>query len=50
MDLKIRELGDADIDFAVAQTAREGWDNTVSTLRVSLSHDPEGCFIAEIDG
>ena len=50
MDLKIRAFGDRDIDFALAQTTREGWDNTVSTFRVSLSHDPEGCFIAEIDG
>ena len=50
MDLKIRAFGDRDIDFAVAQTTREGWDNTVSMFRVSLSHDPEGCFVAEVAG
>ena len=50
MDLMIRQFCDWDIDFAVAQTIREGWDNTVSTFRVCLSHDPEGCFIAETDG
>ena len=50
MDLNTRAFGRQDIEFAVAQTSREGWDNTDSTFRVCLSHDPEGCFIAEIDG
>ncbi|MBN2563585.1 MAG: GNAT family N-acetyltransferase [Phycisphaerae bacterium] len=50
MSFKIRAFDDRDIDFALAQTGREGWDNTRSTLRVCLSHEPEGCFIAEMGG
>ena len=50
MPLKIRTLEDGDIDFAGAQTAREGWDNTPASFRLFLEHDPDGCFLAEIDG
>jgi ribosomal protein S18 acetylase RimI-like enzyme len=47
---KIRQFNGGDIDFALAQTTREGWDNTVETFRLCLGHDPLGCFVAEIDG
>ena len=50
MSITIRTFGEIDIDFAVAQTSREGWDNTPSTFRVCLAHDPDGCFIAEVGG
>jgi predicted N-acetyltransferase YhbS len=50
MDLRIRAFTDQDIEFAVAQTAREGWDNTRETFRVCLRHDPGGCFVAEVSG
>ncbi len=50
MDLRIRPFVDEDIGFACSETSREGWDNTASTFRVCLSHDPEGCFVAEVDG
>ena len=50
MSIEIRRFSNDDIDFALAQTAREGWDNTASIFKVCLAHDPEGCFIAEADG
>lgn len=48
--MNIRRFGEEDIDFALAQTSREGWDNTAAIFRVCLAHDPEGCFIAEVEG
>lgn len=50
MDLQIRAFTDRDIEFALAQTTREGWDNTHATFRVCLRHDPDGCFIADLGG
>jgi len=49
-DMRIRTFTEQDIDFALVQTGREGWDNTAAAFRVYLAHDPGGCFIAEIDG
>jgi ribosomal protein S18 acetylase RimI-like enzyme len=46
----IRLLHKGDTGFALEQTAREGWDSTAATFTVHISHDPEGCFIAEFDG
>ncbi len=46
MTFEIRPFVAEDIDFAVAQTAREGWDTTTSMFRVFLEHDPDGCFVA----
>jgi ribosomal protein S18 acetylase RimI-like enzyme len=39
-----------DIEFALAQTKREGWDSTAELFETCLAHDPDGCFIAEADG
>ncbi len=50
MSITIRPFEQSDIDYAIEQTSREGWDNTPSTFRVFLAHDPHGCFIAEVDG
>lgn len=50
MDVKVRAFCEADIAFALAQTSREGWDNTDATFRVCLGHDPGGCFVAEVGG
>lgn len=50
MPLTIRPFRDSDIDFAVAQAAREGWDCPASAFGVFIAHDPEGCFVAEVDG
>jgi predicted N-acetyltransferase YhbS len=48
--IAIRLFHEGDTAFALEQTAREGWDSTSATLAVHISHDPEGCFIAEVDG
>jgi GNAT superfamily N-acetyltransferase len=39
-----------DIEFALAQTEREGWDTTADVFEVCLALDPEGCFVAEAAG
>ena len=46
----IRTFDRADVEFALAQTDREGWDSTRESFEACLVHDPEGCFIAEADG
>lgn len=50
MSLSIRPFSDRDIGFAVAQALREGWDCPESVFATLAAHDPQGCFIAEIDG
>jgi len=49
MSMMIRSFRADDIDFAVSQTSREGWDCTTAIFDICLAHDPEGCFIAEVD-
>jgi ribosomal protein S18 acetylase RimI-like enzyme len=39
-----------DVDFALAQTSREGWDTTSGVFDTLLAHDPDGCFLAEQRG
>lgn len=46
----IRRFRYDDIDFATAQTAREGWDNAASWFGIHIAHDPRGCFIAAANG
>ena len=46
----IRRMHDSDIDFAIEQTQREGWDTTAAIFGIHLCHDPAGCFVAELDG
>ncbi len=46
----IREFTRADIEFATAQTDREGWHSTAASFEMCLRHDPDGCFIAEVAG
>jgi ribosomal protein S18 acetylase RimI-like enzyme len=50
MNLTFRHFAENDIDFALTQTEREGWDNTPLFFEMCLAHDPEGCFIAEVKG
>lgn len=46
----IRPFTQSDVDFAMAQTAREGWDTTTEVFEICLARDADGCFIAEEDG
>jgi ribosomal protein S18 acetylase RimI-like enzyme len=45
----VRRFEEKDIEFALAQTQREGWDATRETFEIHLVHDPEGCFVATIE-
>lgn len=47
---RIRSFTSHDIDFALAQTAREGWHATAEQFEVALMHDSAGCFLAESAG
>ena len=49
MDITIRSFTTSDLEFALTQTAREGWDTTAGVFQVCLAHDPTGCFVAEMD-
>lgn len=50
MNATIRLMEERDIDFALEQTAREGWDIAAGGFQMHLHDDPAGCFIAERDG
>ena len=50
MEPLIRPMRADDIKCALAFTVREGWDIAESGFEMHLSHDPHGCFIAEVDG
>lgn len=43
----IRPMTNDDLEFAVAQTLREGWATGRHMFEIYLAHDPDGCFIAE---
>ena len=47
---RIRRLTAGDLDFAVAQSDREGWTTSRAWFEVLLAHDPDGGFVAEADG
>lgn len=49
-EIAIRNFVAADIPFALAQTAREGWDSTDDLFRMTLNLEPDGAFVAEADG
>lgn len=48
-DVTLRPFTASDIDFAVKQTTREGWDSTADFFQTCLALDPNGSIIAEID-
>ena len=50
MSATIRLMEERDIDFALAQTAREGWEIAPGGFQMHLDDDPDGCFIAEREG
>ena len=47
---RIRSFTSRDMEFALAQTAREGWQATAEQFEVALMHDSDGCFLAESAG
>ena len=50
MDISIRQFRRDDIEFALARTAREGWDATTELFENVLALDPAGGFVAELEG
>jgi predicted N-acetyltransferase YhbS len=50
MEIALRTMTGADLEFALRQTVREGWSTRRERLEVLLEHDPDGCLIAEVGG
>ena len=50
METSIRTFGRGDIEFALAQTSREGWDTAAELFETALAHDPDGAFVIEAEG
>lgn len=49
-DVIIRNMDQSDIDFAFECTRTEGWlSETVNVFNSFFTHDPDGCFAAEIN-
>ena len=48
--MTVRLLTPADIDFALTQIRREGWVASREVFESVVEHNPQGCFIAELDG
>jgi ribosomal protein S18 acetylase RimI-like enzyme len=46
----IRKLEKRDIDFAFRMTVVENWNNTVEDIHRVFDCEPNGCFVAEVDG
>ena len=46
----IRTMTLDDMDFFVSQCLRECWAVAPSWLETHLAHDPDGCFLVEVDG
>ncbi len=46
MEVSIRSFERHDIEFALEQTHREGWDATADSFDTWIAHDLDGCFIA----
>ncbi len=49
-EIKIRRLGVDDLDFADRVREQAGWNQTRDDWRRLLRLEPEGCFLAELDG
>jgi GNAT superfamily N-acetyltransferase len=48
--LDIRRMGEADLAFADSLRALVGWNQTPADWARLLAHEPEGCFVAELEG
>jgi len=48
--VQLRPFRLSDIEFALVQTAREGWLSSRACLEAIVESQPDGCFIAEQDG
>ena len=48
--LHIRQMTFGDLDCAVSLKDQVGWNQTPDDIRRLVEYEPEGCFIAEMDG
>ena len=48
--LHIRRLTIADLDTVMRLKDLVGWNQTPDDIRRLIDYEPEGCFIAELDG
>ena len=49
--MNIRHMQSSDLDFAAGCAKDVGWTSTTrGAFETSLAYDPNGCFIAEVDG
>lgn len=48
--MKLRVMAEPDIAFAHQLREIAGWNQTVRDWRGYLGYDPQGCFVAEVDG
>jgi GNAT superfamily N-acetyltransferase len=46
----IRPMADDDVEFAASLAAGEGWGNTPADYRRLIALEPEGCFVAMVNG
>jgi GNAT superfamily N-acetyltransferase len=46
----IRPFTEADISWALERIDAEGWTPSRPVLEAIVAHDPDGCFVAEVDG
>lgn len=49
-EISLRLLREDDIAFADELRALAGWNQSVSDWRGFVAYEPEGCFVAEVDG
>lgn len=49
-EVTIRPLREADIPFAMEVKNSAGWNQTDADWRGYIEYEPEGCFLAEVDG
>jgi len=48
--VRIRRMTTGDLGFCLKLMRMTGWGNTSDDLRRMLSYEPDGCFIASLDG
>ncbi|MCX5661530.1 MAG: GNAT family N-acetyltransferase [Planctomycetota bacterium] len=48
--LRIRTMTSADLDLGMRLKQAAGWNQTIADWKRFLALEPEGCFVAEVDG
>jgi GNAT superfamily N-acetyltransferase len=48
--IRLRSLTEADLPFGIHLTTQAGWNQTAADWRRACELQPDGCFLAELDG